>query len=61
MEAGRHHANSNEKYRTYFKLPHSKIAKYNVLPKNTYNIDKKGFAVRVTRKTKRIYNKALYH
>lgn len=61
MEAGRHHADSSEKYRVYFELLHSKMAEYDVLPENTYNMDEKGFAIGVTGKTKRIFDKALYH
>jgi hypothetical protein len=61
MEAGRYYANSSKKYWTYFELLHSKMAEYDVLPKNTYNMDEKGFAIGVTEKTKWIFNKALYH
>jgi hypothetical protein len=61
MEAGRHHADSSEKYRVYFELLHSKMAEYDVLPENTYNMDEKGFAIGVTGKTKRIFDKVLYH
>ncbi|KAF1924142.1 uncharacterized protein M421DRAFT_403687, partial [Didymella exigua CBS 183.55] len=37
-----------------------KVKEFNILPKNTYNIDKKGFIIRVIRKTKRVFDKALH-
>ena len=60
MEAGRHQADSYEKYRCYFDLVHSKMAQYELLPENTYNMDEKGFAIGVTGRSKRIFDKVLY-
>ena len=38
-------ANSALYYSLYFKLLGRKIAEYNILPKNIYNIDKKGYLI----------------
>jgi hypothetical protein len=48
------------KYKYYFTLLHSKIEEYNILAKNTYNIDKKGFIIRVIGRNKRVFSKELY-
>ena len=37
-----------------------KIKEFDVLPRDTYNMDEKGFMIRVIRKTKRAFNKVLY-
>jgi uncharacterized protein YfbU (UPF0304 family) len=53
----RHQANSWYKYFKYFKLLHAKIVQYKILPRNLYNIDKKGFLVSVTGRSKRVFSK----
>ena len=60
MESGRHKADSAKKYKLYFQLLHLKIKEHEVLPKNTYNIDEKGFIIRVIRRSKRVFNKVLF-
>jgi hypothetical protein len=60
MESTRHAADNYERYRLYFNLLTKKVKEFDILPKNTYNIDKKGFIIRVIRKTKRVFNKVLY-
>lgn len=35
----------------------SKMAQYNILPENTYNMDEKGFLIGVLQKTKRVFSK----
>jgi hypothetical protein len=60
MESTRHAANNYERYRLYINLLTKKVKEFDVLPKNTYNIDEKGFIIGVIRKTKRVFNKALY-
>jgi hypothetical protein len=37
------------------------MAQYNLLPENTYNMDEKGFAIGVTGRSKRIFDKVLYN
>jgi hypothetical protein len=41
-----------EYVKLYFNLLYNKIKSYNVLPRNTYNIDKKGFIIGVVRRSK---------
>ena len=53
-------ANSEASYCDYFKLLKAKIREYDVDARYIYNMDEKGFAVRVTSKTKRVFSKILY-
>jgi hypothetical protein len=36
------------------------MTEFDVLPENTYNMDEKGFMIRVLSKTKRVFNKVLH-
>jgi hypothetical protein len=56
MDAVRYHADLRFKYNLYFDLLHSKIEEYNVLPKNTYNIDEKGFIIGVIGRSKQVFS-----
>lgn len=60
MDEVRHAADNSDKYSAYFRLLHSKINKYNVRADDTYNIDKKGFAISLVAKSKRIFSCRLY-
>jgi hypothetical protein len=60
IESSRHKADSAKRYSLYFQLLHLKIKEHNILPKNTYNIDEKGFIIRVIRRSKRVFNKVLF-
>ena len=60
MEKDRHKADCSEKYRLYFELLHRKLAQYDIEPAHTYNMDEKGFAIGVTGRSKRIFDKVLY-
>jgi hypothetical protein len=44
----------------YFKLLHNKIKEYNVEPSYVFNIDEKGFIIRVLGRLKRVFNKVVY-
>jgi hypothetical protein len=57
MDAVRHKADSEAKYKLYFDLLANKITQYNVLPKDTYNMDEKGFMIGVIGRSKRIFSK----
>jgi hypothetical protein len=57
MDAVRLKANFNYKYNLYFDLLYSKIKEYSIESHNTYNIDEKGFLVRVIRRFKRIFSR----
>ncbi|KAF1828973.1 hypothetical protein BDW02DRAFT_651685 [Decorospora gaudefroyi] len=57
IDVVRHQADSQQKYELYFKLLHHKIAQYKVEPCNTYNIDKKGFIISITGRSKRVFSR----
>jgi hypothetical protein len=44
----------------YFDLLESKISEHSVLPENSYNIDEKGFMIRRTGRSKRVFSRALW-
>jgi hypothetical protein len=58
MDATRYTANSYIKYKLYFDLLHSKIEEHEILPENSYNIDKKGVIIGVIRQLKRTFTRA---
>jgi hypothetical protein len=60
MDRNRHKANSEYSYRLYFKLLHEEIREYDVDVGNIYNMDEKGFIIRVTSRTKRVFLKQLW-
>ncbi|KAF1925598.1 uncharacterized protein M421DRAFT_69684, partial [Didymella exigua CBS 183.55] len=60
MEKQRHDAALYDSFRLYFNLLHSIIKQHAIEVENTYNIDKKGFMIRVIRKSVRIFNKKLF-
>jgi hypothetical protein len=60
MEAVRHHADNYNTYSKHFALLDHKIAERDILPKNTYNMDEKGFMVGVSGRRVRMFDKLLY-
>jgi hypothetical protein len=60
METNRHDADNGERYRLYFGLLTKKVKEFEVLPRDTYNMDEKGFMIGVIGKTKRVFDKVLY-
>jgi hypothetical protein len=56
MDTTRKRADSTFKYALYFKLLRSKIKEYKVELRYIYNMDKKGFLIRVILKIKRIFS-----
>jgi hypothetical protein len=60
MDRNRYYADTEATYRDYFKLLYVKIQKFDVNARDIYNMDKKGFAVRLTSKTKLVFSKVLY-
>jgi hypothetical protein len=60
MDRNRHQAGSEHKYSLYSDLLESKISEYSVLPENTYDMDEKGFMIRQTGKSKRVFSRALW-
>ena len=57
MDSVRHKADSEDKHNMYFDLLHQKIEEYKIEPRNTYNMDEKGFLIGVIGKSKRIFSK----
>jgi hypothetical protein len=60
IDRNRHQADSEERYKLYFDLLHSKMREYNVGARNTYNMDEKGFFVAITTRSKRVFTKAIW-
>lgn len=60
MDANRHNADSYPKYKLYFNLLQRKIAEYKVKSCYTYNMDKKGFIIRVTTRTKHVFSRRMW-
>lgn len=60
MEGNRHDADNGKRYELYFGLLSRKVKEFDILPRNTYNMDEKGFMLGVIRKTKRVFDKVLY-
>ena len=58
MDSSRHYADSEAKYNLYFNLLQHTIAKYNITPRHTYNMDEKGFAIGVLTRSLRIFSRA---
>jgi hypothetical protein len=60
MDLNRKRADSAYKYSRYFDLLARKLDKYNMDPGNIYNIDEKGFLIRMLLKGLRIFSKRKY-
>jgi hypothetical protein len=54
----RYQADSGYKYKLYFDLLFHKIEEYEIEPRNTYNMDEKGFMIGVLGRTKRVFSKS---
>ena len=53
-------ADSAFKYSLYFELLRKKIEQYKIEPQHIYNIDEKGFLIRILAKIKRIFSRRRY-
>ena len=60
MDRDRHQADSGMKYHAYFTFWHAKMRQYDIEPGNMYNIDEKGFMLRVTSRSKRVFTRELW-
>lgn len=60
MDSNQKRADSVYKYSWYFDLLARKLDKYNLDPGNIYNMDKKGFLIRMLLKGLRIFSKRKY-
>jgi hypothetical protein len=60
IDRSRHQADSEIKYSLYFELLNSKLSQYDIEPRNTYNMDEKGFMLGVLTRSKRVFSRRLY-
>jgi hypothetical protein len=60
METNHHNADNGERHRLYFGLLAKKVKEFEVLPRDTYNMDEKVFMIGVIGKTKRVFDKVLH-
>jgi hypothetical protein len=60
MDHNRHIADSEERYRKYFELLHSRICQYNVEAENIYNMNEKDFLVNIIGCSKNVFSKAVW-
>jgi hypothetical protein len=59
LDLNRHEADSVASFERYFSVVGKKVEEYNILPKNTYNMDEKGFLLGRITKAKRVFPKDL--
>ncbi|KAF1354404.1 hypothetical protein EJ07DRAFT_133050 [Lizonia empirigonia] len=57
MSTERHQADLGAKYKLYFDHLYAKIEEYSVEPRYTYNMDEKGFMIRVLGRSKRVFDR----
>ena len=60
LDHNRARADSAFKYILYFELLRKKLEQYKVEPQNIYNVDEKGFLIRILSKMKRIFSRRRY-
>jgi len=61
IDIARKKADSALYYSLYFELLGRKIAEYDILPENTYNMDEKGFLIGYLKKSRRIFSKSAFN
>lgn len=60
LDLARHKADSRASYEHYFDTLSARIKEYDILPKNMYNMDEKGFLIGRLQKTQRVFTRDLY-
>ncbi|KAH7563685.1 hypothetical protein BM1_00732 [Bipolaris maydis] len=60
IDRDRHKADNITLYRRYFRLLHDKLDQYDIQPHDIYNMDEKGFLLRVNCRSKRVFSKQLW-
>ena len=60
IDIQRSKADSAASYKLFYDLLKEKLAKYHVLPQDTYNMDEKGFMIGVMNTTRRIFSKQAF-
>lgn len=58
IDQNRHNAESIGKYELYFQLLQRKMDEYNLVPRDTYNMDEKGFMIGIVGRSKRVFSKS---
>jgi hypothetical protein len=56
----RHKADSRTSYKHYFHVLSARIKEYDILPKNMYNMDARGFLISRLQKTQRVFTRDLH-
>ncbi|KAF1978757.1 hypothetical protein BU23DRAFT_449144 [Bimuria novae-zelandiae CBS 107.79] len=57
MDSNRYNANLGDKYSLYFNFLRNKIKEYDIKPRYTYNIDKKGCLIGIISRSKRVFSR----
>jgi hypothetical protein len=60
MDRDRHQADSEHRYKAFFKELYDQITRHKIEPRQSYNMDEKGFLLGRIGKSKRIFSKALW-
>ena len=60
LDLDRKKTDSVQKFILYFELIGQKIEQYNLIPEQIYNMDEKGFMIRIMIKEKRIFSRRKY-
>ena len=60
MDSPRHNADHSENHSHYFTLLRFEIDEHSIKPQHTYNMYKKGLAIRLVERSKRVFSKATW-
>jgi hypothetical protein len=60
MDRDRHQADLGHRYKAFFEELYDQMTRHEIEPRQSYNMDEKGFLLRRIRKLKRIFSKALW-
>lgn len=60
IDRKRYQADPAAKYKQYFDLLYYKMKQYDLLPRDTYNMDEKGFMIGVIGRSKRVFSKQVW-
>jgi hypothetical protein len=60
MDRDRHQADSGQRYKAFFEELYDQITRHEIEPRQSYNMDEKGFLLGRIGKSKRIFSKALW-
>ncbi|KAF1966394.1 hypothetical protein BU23DRAFT_574016 [Bimuria novae-zelandiae CBS 107.79] len=60
IDSNRHNANLGDKYSLYFNFLRDKIKEYDIKPRYTYNMDKKGCLISIISRLKRVFSRRIW-